>query len=168
LVPPELAVRGGGCVPFRTLVIGGLRVALGEVTALHPVLKILLGTPPGVHQVLVVALHRTQELELLEPGLVLHPPRTLGEAFLQGGSRPFGDGQDIELDDAHPRSPLQCRTVLVFAVANLGTNVGRGPVFHTHPEDPPVPSGHPEPVGRSSPVPSMSLSGSNSRPAVGQ
>ncbi len=80
-----------------------------------PRAEVLLAAPTRVHEIGVSALHRTQQLEPLEPVGRLHHARPTGEALLQSGPHLGRNGQHIDLHDAHEATlvrPARCRAGL--------------------------------------------------------
>jgi len=80
-----------------------------EPLAVPPGHKILLATPAGVDQVILRALHRPQQLEVLEARGAVDGALTRGETLLQRGRALRRNGQDVDGDVGHALSlPSGC------------------------------------------------------------
>ncbi len=104
----------GGRRPVVRRARGALVAALERLRGL-PGVEVLPGLPAGVDQVLVGALDRAQQLEVLEAGLVLHHPGAVGEPLLEDLAAPTRHGQHV---DDHIRHGL---ILLHGALAEVGT-----------------------------------------------
>src|SRR6185437_2977905 len=96
---PDLAVG-----PDRPA-LAVLRVAGGEVGAFQPGLEVVLGAPARQHEADVALIVRPQQLEGLEPLGLLDFPGTGGEALGELLEALAGDGDRVDLDDAHAPDP---------------------------------------------------------------
>src|SRR4051812_26201823 len=87
-----------------------LTVTVLERGAVDPRLERVLVLPARVHEPRVAVVGRPQQLELLEPGLAVDGAEALGEPGGQLVAATLGNGDCIDLDDAHDASTLRhCR-----------------------------------------------------------
>ena len=78
-----------------------------EVAAAHPRLERLFGLPAGEDIERRHAVGRLQQQKLLEPGLAFHRTGPLREPLHEVVTHPLGNGDGIDLDDAHAGSIAQ-------------------------------------------------------------
>ncbi len=83
------------------LILVGFTVLMLERLPRSPSLERLLGRPASDDEIAVVAGHRTQQHELLEPWLLVDHPGAGGESTLQLGTGTFWDLNCVDLHHGH-------------------------------------------------------------------
>jgi hypothetical protein len=106
-----------------------------EVRARDPGLEVLLGAPAREHETDEPIVVGPQQLEALEALVLLDPAGTRGEAALELVEPVAGNGDGVDLDDAHgeqsyanPREPVLADTRAALGVTGQTVYLGRA--FH--------------------------------------